>query len=164
MKKAVIIIILIIPFFASAQNDDIDLEQFAERLFQVQDEDVSYEDIYESLLLLYTNKLNLNKAEPEEIASLYVLSPSQINNFFSYRDQFGTFLSINELQAIPDFDLETIRSLLPFVTITESDADSRPFMTRLLTEENNYFLLRWTRRLEEQVGYTPALPLSLIHI
>lgn len=160
MRKALIIALISCSFLASAQNDDIDLEQFAERLFQIQDEDVAYEDIYESLLLLYSNKLNLNKVEPEEIASLYILSPSQINNFFSYRDQFGTFLSINELQAIPDFDLETIRSLLPFVTVEESAADSRPFLTRLLTEENNYFLLRWTRRLEEQVGYTPALPLD----
>lgn len=160
MKKALIIAFVFSSFIASAQNNDIDLEQFAERLFQVQDEDVSYEDIYESLLLFYTNKLNLNKVEPEEIASLYILSPSQVNNFFSYRDQFGTFLSINELQAIPDFDLETIRSLLPFVTVAESAADSRPFLTRLLTEENNYFLLRWTRRLEKQIGYTPALPLD----
>jgi hypothetical protein len=160
MKKTLIIAFLFSSLLISAQNDDIDLEQFAERLFQVQDQDVSYEDIYESLLLFYTNKLNLNKVEPEEIASLYILNPNQINNFFSYRDQFGTFLSINELQAIPDFDLETIRSLLPFVTVSESAADSRPFLTRVLTEENNYFLLRWTMRLEEQVGYTAALPLD----
>lgn len=164
MRRVLAIALLISSFLATAQNDDIDLEQFAERLFQVQDEDVSYEDIYESLLLFYTNKLNLNKVEPEEIASLYILNPSQVNSFFSYRDEFGTLLSINELQAIPNFDIETIRSLLPFVTVKESAADSRPFLTRLLTEENNYFLLRWTRRIEEQIGYTPALPLDTTFI
>ncbi|MEM7297939.1 MAG: hypothetical protein AAF391_06700 [Bacteroidota bacterium] len=143
-----------------AQNDLIDLEQFAERLFQVQDEDIAYEDIYESLLLYYTNKLNLNKVEPEELASLYILKPAQVTDFFNYRTQFGDFLSINELQAIPTFDLESIRLLLPFVSVQESVTDSRPFIQRILQEENNYLLLRYTQRLEEQIGYTPALPLD----
>ena len=61
-------IIMTFTFLSSliAQNDEIDLEQFAERLFQVQDENIAYEDIYESLLLYYTNKLNLNKIEPQD--------------------------------------------------------------------------------------------------
>ncbi len=160
MKKWLTIGLLFTGFLSFSQNEEIDLEQFAERLFQVQDEDVSYEDIYESLLLYYSNKLNLNKVEPDELASLYVLNPAQLSNFFNYRDRFGDFLSINELQAIPEMDLETIRLLQPFVTVEESLTDNRPILRRLLEEENNYFLLRYSRRLEEQKGYTPALPLD----
>ena len=164
MKRWLFIISTLWSQLAFSQNDDIDLELFAERLFQVQDEDISYEDIYESLLLYYSNKLNLNKLEYEELASLYILNPSQLNNFFEYREKYGNFLSINELQVIPSFDLSTIRSLLPFVTVTESSLDNRPFFQRLLEEENNYLLLRYTRRLEEQVGYTPAFPLDTTFI
>lgn len=160
MRKWLTILFLICGLSAISQNEDLNLEDFAERLFQVQDEDVSYEDIYESLLLYYTNKLNLNSVEPEELASLYVLNPAQLSNFFNYRDQFGNFLSINELQAIPEIDLETIRMLLPFVTVEESLTDARPLLQRMLTEENNYFLLRFSRRLERQIGYTEALPLD----
>ncbi len=164
MKKWLTILLLLICFNTLAQNEEIDLEAFAERLFQVQDEDVAYEDIYESLLLYYSNKLNLNNVEPEELASLYILSPSQLSNFFAYRDQFGEFLSINELQAVPEIDLGTIRLLLPFVTVRESLTDTRPLIKRILEEENNYLLLRYTRRLEEQLGYTPALPLDTTFI
>ncbi|WP_424963748.1 ComEA family DNA-binding protein [Ekhidna sp.] len=160
MKRWLTIVCISVGFCTYAQNDEIDLEVFAERLFQVQDEDVAYEDIYESLLLYYTNKLNLNKVEPEELASLYILSPAQISNFFTYRDQLGDFLSINELQAIPEMDLETIRLLQPFVTVEESVTDSRPLLQRIIQEENNYFLLRYSRRLEEQEGFTAALPLD----
>ncbi|NQZ74868.1 MAG: helix-hairpin-helix domain-containing protein, partial [Ekhidna sp.] len=159
-RWTLIILMSLTSLSTFSQNEEIDLEVFAERLFQIQDEDVSYEDIYESLLLYYTSKLNLNTVEPEELSSLYVLNPAQISNFFSYRDQFGKFLSINELQAIPEMDLETIRMLLPFVTVTESQIDNRPLFKRILEEENNYFLLRYSRRLEEQLGYTPALPLD----
>lgn len=162
MKRWTIILGLVMTLQTSAQ--EIDLEQFAERLFQVQDEDIAYEDIYESLLLFYTNKLNLNKVEPEELASLYILDPAQINDFFNYRDQFGDFLSINELQSIPTFTIETIRLLQPFVTVKESALDNRQFLRRVLEEENNYLLLRYSQRLETQVGYTEALPLDTAFI
>ncbi len=160
MKFGLIILFCFITHLGMAQNDEIDLEKFAERLFQVQDENFSYEDIYESLLLLYSNKINLNKTTPDELSSLYLLSNNQINSFFDHTERNGKLLSINELQTIENFDLETIRSIQSFVTVHESVADSRPFLQRLLAEENNYFLLRYTRRLEEQLGYTDALPLD----
>jgi hypothetical protein len=164
MKKGLIIALVFMSHIAFAQNEEIDLESFAERLFQVQDEDVAYEDIYESLLLYYSSKLNLNKVEPAELASLYILNPAQLSNFFIYRDRFGDFLSINELQAVPEMDLETIHLMLPFVTVEESITDNRPLLDRIWSEENNYFLLRYSRRVEEQKGFTDALPLDTTFI
>ena len=160
MRRWISIVVIISSLHLYAQNDDIDLELFAERLFQVQDENIAYEDIYESLLLYYSNKLNLNKLTPEQLSSLYILSPSQLSDFFEYRDRFGNFLSINELQVIPSFDISVIRALLPFVTVNETAPDNRPFLQRIVEEENNYLLLRYTRKLEKQIGYTPALPLD----
>ena len=150
MKRIWFIGLFFTTLFAAAQ--EIDLEDFAEQRFQVQDEDISYEDLYESLLLFYTNPLNLNSAEKADLASLYILSPAQINAFFEYRENVGKLISLYELQAIPEWDVPTIRDLLPFVSITEIQ-DSRPFMTRLLNEENNYLLLRYTRTLQESEGY-----------
>ncbi len=165
MKKVLIILLFSFSLIRTfAQNEEIDLAQFAERLFQVQDEDILYEDIYESLLLFYTNKLNINRVTPEELASLYLLNPNQINQFFIHRDRFGDFLSINELQAVPDFSVETIRSLKPFITVEESFRGPRPLIQRMLNEENNYLLLRYTRRLEEQLGYTSVFPLDTTFI
>ena len=150
MKRLSLIGFVFTSIVVSAQ--DIDLEEFAEQRFQVQDEDISYKDLYESLLLFYTNPLNLNTAEKAELASLYILSPAQINAFFEYREQVGKLISLYELQAVPEWDVATIRDLLPFVSITEVQ-DSRPFMTRLLNEENNYLLLRYSRTLQESEGY-----------
>ncbi|MEO9475269.1 MAG: helix-hairpin-helix domain-containing protein [Cyclobacteriaceae bacterium] len=133
-------------------QSEIDLEDFAENLFQVQDEDVSYEDIYESLLIYFTNPINLNKTTSEELASLYILSPYQLTNFFDHVEKNGALISINELQAIDGFDLGTIRSLLPFVSVEER-LDSRSLWQRIKEERNNYVLLRYTRTLEKQEGY-----------
>ena len=136
----------------SQPRPEIDLESFAEGLFQVQDDDIYYEELYESLLLYYTSPINLNKTDREELSTLYLLSPIQLNAFFEYREQNGNLLSLYELQAIPGMDRETIENLRPFVTVRES-ADPRPLITRILEEENNYLLLRYTRTIQEQEGY-----------
>jgi len=134
----------------------IDLERFVEYLFQVQDIDVSYEDLYESLYLLYTNPLNLNNTNAEELTAIFLLTPNQINNLLDYQEQYGRLLSIYELQAVPDFDEQTIRNLLPFVSVNETgvQADNRPLFQRIVSEENNYFILRYQQILEEQRGFT----------
>ncbi len=134
MKKILIIVLIFVGGFSYSQNEDIDLEDFAERLFQIQDENINYEDIYESLLLYYSNKLNLNKVTDDELASLYILNTSQLSNFFSYREQFGKFLSFNELQVIPTFNLEIIEQLRPFVTVEESIISNHSLIRRIIKE------------------------------
>jgi len=159
VKKILFLLcLLVFALKLCAQNEDINLEEFAERLFQIQDQELNYEDIYESLLLLYTNKLDLNSVDPETLASLYILSPIQLSSFYEYRDQMGTFLSINELQAIPNFDITTIKHLRPFITVDKNSNQNQPFLRRIIDEENNYLLLRYERRLEKQLGYQDATP------
>ncbi len=155
MKRIVVILLTIAAIPVYGQNrPEIDLEQFAERLFQVQSEEIGYEDLYESLLLFYSNPINLNHTSREELNALYILSPIQINNFFEYLETNGKLLSIFELQAIPEFDLTTIRNLLPFVIVAEKSSDNRPIWKRITTEPNNYLLLRYSSVLQEQRGYT----------
>jgi hypothetical protein len=136
-------------------QSEVDLDQFIQSLFAVQDENINYEDAYESLYLLYTNPLDLNRATYEQMADLYILSQYQIKQFLDYRKRNGELLSIYELQAIEGFDLETIYKILPFVTVGESTfaADNRSLLQRILSEENNYLLVRHARILEEQLGF-----------
>ncbi|WP_448520651.1 ComEA family DNA-binding protein [Rhodoflexus sp.] len=165
MKKnllAALLFILSLTAWAQQKRfqSEVDLDQFIQLLFAVQDEDINYEDAYESLYLLYTSPLNLNRANYEKLADLYVLSQFQINKFLEYRKQNGDLLSIYELQAIEGFDLETIYKILPFVTVEETTfaADTRSLWERILSEENRYFIYRHSRILEEQRGFRPLAP------
>ena len=106
---------------------EIDLESFIERLFPVQDEDLDYESIYEVLLQLYLNPMDINKANAEALAASYLLDPNQISNLISYRTKFGPLISLYELQAVPDFDLNTIENILPFLTLGAGEStQTRP--------------------------------------
>lgn len=138
------------------KRPEINLESFAESLFQIQDEDINYEDLYESLLLLYTNPINLNTAKKTELEAIFILSINQINNLIEYRKKNGALLSFYELQAVPDFDLETIRNILPFTQIVSASdfGATGNLLQRITSEKNNYFIFRTERILEEQKGFS----------
>jgi hypothetical protein len=163
MKKYLLLFgwLIAIPGFAQTYpKKDIDIDAFIQELFNTQDEDVNYDDLYESLYQLYTNPLDMNTATRDELQNLYVLSQPQIGNFLKYREQNGKFLSIYELQAVPGFNLTVIYKLLPFIEIENSVNDNRPLLQRIADEPNNYLLLRYDRVLQSSKGYSPAVPNS----
>lgn len=135
---------------------DFDLQAFIESLFNSQEESLNYEDIYERLLLLYENPININTASTEALQSLFILSPKQITSLQEYILKNGKLLTNFELQYVDGLDINTINKLLPFITIEASDAteDPRPLLKRILTERNNYFILRYERSLESKKGYS----------
>lgn len=147
------------PLLAFPQNPPkatIDLESFMERLFPIQEEDLDYESIYEVLFQLYLNPIDINRADAEIMQASYLLNPSQISSLISYRNDFGPLLSLYELQAVPDFDLQTIENLIPFVTLGESGLRSKKFWERVREEEQAYFLFRHQRTWETRRGFTSA--------
>ncbi|MFD2203254.1 ComEA family DNA-binding protein [Shivajiella indica] len=136
------------------KKGEIDMEQFVEELFSMQGNEGDYDEQYESLLQILLNPIHLNKTSPEELKSLYILSPVQINNFFEYKRLFGNLLSIYELQAIPEFDLETIYKLLPFVTLDENLKPKSSLLEKIPNEKDAYFIFRQQRVWETRRGFT----------
>jgi hypothetical protein len=156
--------VILFPGYSFSQTvpkPDLDIENFIEQLFAMQDEEIDYEVLYESLLQIYLNPLDLNKAGTEELQSLYILSPLQVNELIAYREKYGQLLTLYELQAVPEFDLETIYRLLPFVVVDDGEKNAnRSFPQRLFSEKNAYFMLRQSRVWETRRGYTAHDTLS----
>ena len=83
-----ILVLILLSLQALAQEKEkptIDLQHFIERLFPLQEEEIDYEAIYELLLELYQNPLDLNRATAEELLATYLLSPAQIQSLLAYR-------------------------------------------------------------------------------
>ncbi|GAB3249851.1 helix-hairpin-helix domain-containing protein [Larkinella harenae] len=132
---------------------ETNLNNFIQDLFPVQTEGVDYQTVYENLYQLYANPFDLNTVSREELLATNLLTERQLNSLFDYRTTFGRFLSVYELQAVPDFDLPTIRRLLPFVTV---DPQNRSFSVRNPTD--HYLIMRVERVLEQQKGFSLAEP------
>lgn len=136
---------------------EIDPTSFVQNLLPITAEDLNYGTVYENLIQLYTAPLDLNTCTREELAATYLLNERQLNHFFEYRAQFGNFLSIYELQAIPEFELALIYRLLPFVTVTPQN---RKLWNGLTNPSDHYFLVRTEQLLEEKRGATADAPQS----
>lgn len=140
----------------SLPTNDLDIERFIEERFAFQDEDIPYEDLYESLLQVHLNPLNLQVVSAEQLRSLHMLSPLQVESFMTYRDKFGPLLSEYELQAVPGWDLKTIENILPFVQVNSSQTLPKvPGLKRIQTAENAYFILRQRRVWQTRKGFSP---------
>lgn len=135
------------------QLDQADLERMIEERFQQQEGNIDFEDFYETLLNLYLNPIDLNKANSNDLDFLYSLSPQQMTSFFDFKKEFGPFISVYELQAIPYFDQKTIQDILPFVYVktTHSVVNTKKFAQRVLSEKNNSFVMRYQSILEQSV-------------
>lgn len=134
-----------------------DLGDLLEDFFQNQEEesDFDYNAILENLEAYKRRPLDLNRADFEQLQHLGLLSDLQINSLLDYRTQAGELISIYELQAVPGFDLASIRRILPFVKVGGDLDDFQISPAKMFLQSGNDLMLRWTRVLETQAGFAP---------
>jgi hypothetical protein len=96
------------------------IEQQLENLTEANDDVITEDDAWlQEMHHFAKDPLNLNYADAGLLQQLGVLTPLQISNLLSYRKLFGKLISIYELQAIPGWDVNTIRRLKPYITIAQ---------------------------------------------
>jgi hypothetical protein len=98
------------------------------------------------------NPLNLNTADADELKQLRIVTDLQIANLISYRNLFGKLISIYELQAVPAWDVNTIRKLLPFVTAATPVSLAEEAGKRF-SDGDHSLLLRVSQVLEKADGF-----------
>lgn len=137
-----------------------DAQQVIEDFLQNTDSegDFDFNTLFENLEIYRRRPLNINKATEEELRDLHLLSDAQILNLINYRRTAGALVAIYELQAIPGFDLPSIRRLVPFVTVGADAGADRSTLSQMLTQGRNELYLRWSRVLEQQKGFIPLAP------
>ena len=121
---------------------------------QAETEDDSY---LQQLEQFRRNPLNLNTADINELRELRILTDLQIANFISYRRLFGKFISIYELQAIPTWDVHTLRKLLAFITVA-SPVSLKDDLAFRFKEGGHNLLFRFTQIIEKQKGFNRSTP------
>ena len=154
MKEVCVILIAFHFSFFTCLAQDIppSAEQQLENLADAEQAEPEDDSYLQQLEHFRENPLNLNTAEMVELRDLRILTDLQIDNLVSYRKVFGRFVNIYELQAIPAWDVITIRKLLPFVTVTSSMPLKDDFEDRFKSG-NHSFLFRYSQALEKAKGF-----------
>ncbi|WP_229311097.1 ComEA family DNA-binding protein [Larkinella soli] len=140
-------------FSQDYRRPEADPGRIIQELFPVQAEGPDYQTVYDNLYQLYTTPLDLNTVTRDELSATGLLTERQLNRFFEYRSALGDLLSVYELQSVPDFDLPTIRRMLPFVTV---GTGQRRFSLR--NPANHSLTIRTERILERPKGFLPTEP------
>ncbi|MBO9200940.1 MULTISPECIES: ComEA family DNA-binding protein [Niastella] len=112
------------------------LEMQAEREEGMTEDDSQWQQ----LEYLQKHPLDLNTATEIDLENLRLLTDLQISNFLLYRNLLGPLLHVNELQAVPAWDVGTIKRLLPYVTISDQKSIIEKLGERLRHGEQTLLL------------------------
>lgn len=167
----VLVLFFLIAFFAPLQSlCQIPQQGFDDPSLDIEDEliseaegDIEFEMIeqLENLEFYLRRPMDLNAADYEQLLEIGILSELQVMQFLDYRHRVGPLIALEELQAIPSFDLPTIYRLLPFVRIGSGRDDIQMPLFQMARSGRNELFLRSTRVLEQQAGYRGDEPAYL---
>ncbi|MDB5195838.1 MAG: hypothetical protein JWP88_208, partial [Flaviaesturariibacter sp.] len=157
MKKPLTILLLAGNFFLSpgVAAQTTTTEQQLEALSESDENQLENDQYLQELRYFRLHPININTASAEDLQTFKFLSELQVQHLLRYREAFGKFLSLYELQAVPQWDLVTLRRIAPFITISD-DINLKGFKDRFRKGEHS-LLLRETRVLETQKGYSGSV-------
>jgi hypothetical protein len=133
-------------------NTEQQLENLADA-DQMEPEDDSY---VIQLQHFKKHPLNLNDADADELKEFFFLTDLQIENLLSYRHLLGKFINIYELQAIPAWDVATIKKILPFITIDHSISAAEDIKKRFAQGDHGV-AFRFSEVIEKSKGFDKTL-------
>ncbi|MCX3265458.1 helix-hairpin-helix domain-containing protein [Pedobacter agri] len=148
--------IVMMGFIANAQigEQETDVKDIIESVAENLPDDYDMTELIEMLTRYKKHPINLNKTSPDELKTLLFLSPLQISNFFAYVKENGNFVDVLELQSIDGFDIKTVQSLLPFVTLNTVTEYEKLTFKNLLSLGESDLLIRFAQTLQTQKGFT----------
>jgi hypothetical protein len=142
-KTCYCLLLLLYNSFIYAQLTPASLaaEQF-ERTAQNRDGSTIPDTDIQEIVVLSKQPLHLNSANAAALTASGLFTPLQVSNFIRYRQLFGQLLSIYELQAVPGWDAETIRSAMPYISVIETGGLLFS-QKEIFTKGTHQLLLRW---------------------
>ncbi|HKP31677.1 MAG TPA: helix-hairpin-helix domain-containing protein, partial [Chitinophagaceae bacterium] len=156
MIKKVMLFFIMLAMFSRSYTQEFPIEEIEsqyENQKSEDEEDLEDDELMQQLQSFKKHPMNLNFADAEELQGLKLLTPAQIDNLVRYRSLLGKLINIYELQAIPDWDVELIRKLLPFITIEEDLILDPKLMIERWRLGNDNLLLRVSTQFKSFVRY-----------
>ena len=145
-----------------AQNDKAEqvIESLIEDIAANSDEELDYSTIYDDLYFFLETPLNLNNATKATLRKLHFLDELQIIEILEYRKSNGNFKTIYELQLLESFDNESIKKLLPFISISDVSDDYPLSLSSVANYGRHQVFARTQFYVQPQEGYN--IPDSVI--
>ncbi|MBI1182971.1 hypothetical protein GC194_01775 [bacterium] len=153
-KLALLLVLLGMCQFASAQSDDAEvIQEIIEYLLETSEAELDFTDLQQDLMGRLEKPINLNKTDFDELKSLGFLTEPEILAILSHRAKYGDFLGVFELQSVEGLTPERAQLLSHFVTCTEYLDDEKTTLKKVLNGGNGEFMMRYRTIFQDQAGY-----------
>lgn len=157
-RSLIFVLLLFVSATSWAQNKqslvkNTVVQDLLERWIENNEATIDYTDLQEQLEYYYNTKLDLNNCSSKELMSLVFLTPRQAEAIIKHRLKFGDFMSVFELQVIPEIDEQTLYYLKYFVSVNvDWKQDQTPFLQMLRKGKNELILLH-ENDFQKKMGY-----------
>ena len=112
----------------------------------------THEELYENLLELQRNGINVNSATREDLLALPFLSEQQVMDILEYIHFHGALKSINELMSIESIDYSTRQLLQEFLYAGDKPEKGFPSLKNIMAMGKNELSLYTKIPTYERVG------------
>ena len=130
----VLFILVILLSLALNANAETEWEKWLDGIMLDGDySEDTHEELYENLLELQRNGINVNSATREDLLALPFLSEQQVMDILEYIHFHGALKSINELMSIESIDYSTRQLLQEFLYAGDKPAKGFPSMRNIIT-------------------------------
>ena len=113
--------------------------------------DFDYNTFIDKLEYYHQHPFNPNNISDAE--DFILLRPSQVAALKSYIEANGSLISIYELQAVPEFDINTIKLIAPFINLEGNLDRYEMTLAEIFKHSTHQLFFRASRIVESQVGY-----------
>lgn len=156
MRYFLVIIFIAFSIIAKAQDPEKStqvIDNIIENIASKIDADIDYTTLYEDLINIYYDPININICTKDDLSRLIFLNEMQINNLIIYREKYGDFLSVYEIKLIDGFNNDDVKNLIPFITLEEVQKTDLKSFKNTFKYGKHQFFLRYQQILEDQQGY-----------
>lgn len=157
IKSVFLYFLLAVSISATVAQDTIPtiiIEKLEDALEnQAEEAEIDINNIADDLSYFSRSPLDLNKISEVQLEEMQILNSIQIQDLLRYRDVFGPFYSVYELQAIKSLDMETISEFTPFVKVSGNNEQKTFNINDILKEGTSQVLLKWKQIKEDRKGF-----------
>ena len=166
MDKLLLVYLLLAGFINCFSQDlPAPVEQQVENIADAGEEETGDDSFLRELEHLRKDPLDINSADADELKQLFFLSALQVECLLTYRSLLGRLNSLYELQAVPAWDIGTIRKVIPYIRVGPAISLSKDIRNRFRSGQHS-FLFRVSRPIENletgsYLGGPEHLPLPI---
>lgn len=150
--------VLLLLFFGSVSGlnaQHANWREFVEQLAEEEEmNEPAIENMYEELLFLESNPMNLNRITRDQLERFPLLSMKEITAIMDFLEKNRPLYTVFELRNVPDLDIRAVERILPFFYVGETVQQKMPQkLSEILINGQSELQFRFDKTVTPRAGY-----------